>query len=100
MVSEPYLRTLVQVANERFETNAQRTERFRQAFRAQVDKQRSLANGSGGGGKARGFAQGDVRKDGRREPGSRTEGKRGTSNDEDEEADDSYALDLLLGSPG
>lgn len=32
MVPEPYLRTLVQIANERFVVNAERTERFRRAL--------------------------------------------------------------------
>ena len=38
MVSEVYLRTLIQVANDRFEINAQRTKRFRLAFLEQVDR--------------------------------------------------------------
>lgn len=36
MVSESYLRTLVQVANERFKVNLHRVDRFRQAFMEQV----------------------------------------------------------------
>ena len=38
MVSESYLRTLIQVANERFHVNARRMERFRQAFLEQVGR--------------------------------------------------------------
>lgn len=36
MVSEDYLRVLVKIANERFKTNEQRKERFRQALLARV----------------------------------------------------------------
>lgn len=46
MVSETYLRTLVQIANERFVVNAERTERFRRSLLGLDVK---VKEGDGGG---------------------------------------------------
>ncbi len=94
MVTESYLRTLLQVANERFEINTQRTERFRQAFLAQIEKHAVVADNPPDSRKGQ-HKQVSARPRSLREQDSPAEAKR--SSDDGEEA--SYGFDVLLDGP-
>lgn len=67
MVSERYLRTMIQVANDRFEINAQRMKRFRLAFLEQVNSLKGSALGLNVN--DAGFEPAEVRKERKRREG-------------------------------
>ena len=106
MVSEVYLRTLIQVANDRFEINTQRMKRFRLAFFEQVGR----LNGSPLGLNVNEavFEPADVRKERKRREGlllrdslrtstetSNCANDRHSKSVQDETAGDDLDLDLL-----
>lgn len=93
MVSEPYLRTLIQVANERFLINAERMNRFQQALKKQVGREMSENTST--------FEPRDVRKERKRKEGllrqkemPTNQGLADASEDEQIE-DESLGLDVL-----
>jgi tRNA wybutosine-synthesizing protein 3 len=74
MVSEPYLRTLVHVANRRFAVNAERTERFRNDLLRRV-RDAGGAKGARVGGESGEWEAADVRRERKRAEGLRRAGE-------------------------
>ena len=90
MVSEEYLRVLMQIGNERFVVNAERRERFNKAL---LDLNRSEP------GKNIGWEPQDARKERKRIEGlqRQKEIKRfGDGTEDEDRPDDSYVVDLLF----
>lgn len=106
MVSESYLQTLVQVANDRFQVNAQRMERFRQAFLEQVGGLETSPSDFYLEG-SHPFDPADMRKERMRREGllrqeslrasaaSNGAGGRQSEGVEDDDADEDFGFDLL-----